>query len=309
MQDPPPGDLEQRVIGAVLAGAPGALGLRVPPGDDAAVLDDGTAITTDALVEGVHWDGRLSAEDVGYKALAVSVSDLASIGARPDWAVLDLCLPDPVDLEWVAGFSRGLGAALRRWRVRLVGGDTTRSTGPRFAAITLGGRCVGEPLVRSGARAGDDVWVTGTLGLAGMGWMDANPPAEALAALRRPDPPLAFSLSAVAAGLLHAGMDLSDGLGADLPRLCAASGVGAEIDPAALPGHAVLGADPVRFQLSGGDDFELLLTAPPANGERLQSLVGATRLTRIGRITVGDRLSLGGGEWPRAGFAHFGRRA
>lgn len=282
----------------------------MPPGDDAAVLDDGTAVTTDAMVEGVHFDHRLDAADVGWKVLAVSVSDLAATGARPVWAVLDLCLPSGDD-AWVHSFARGFGEAARRWRVTLIGGDTTASPGPRFAAVTLAGPCVAAPLRRNGGRPGDDLWVTGTPGLAGAGWSLDDPPDAALSALRRPDPPLAFALDLVGAGLATAGMDLSDGLESDLPRLARASGCGAVVDPSALPRHPALdhlpGAASRRCRLAGGDDYELLFTAPPAARPAIEALAAAhqVHVSRIGALTADRSVVVSDGPWPDASFTHF----
>ena len=120
---------------------------RVGPGDDAAVLHDGTAVSTDTLVEGVHWDERLGPDDVGYKAVTVSVSDVASMGARPSWVLLNLSLPPDMDRAWVRAFARGVGQACTRWGVDLVGGDTT--AGPvTVVTTTVGGPCLAEPLTR-----------------------------------------------------------------------------------------------------------------------------------------------------------------
>jgi thiamine-monophosphate kinase len=312
--EPPPArphDDEDVVI-ATLLRARGADGSArdhegwVDAGDDAAVVDHGLAVTVDALVEGVHFDRRLSPEDVGYKTLAVSVSDLAAVGARPSWAVLALALPAS-DPAWVDGFARGLADACARWGVRLVGGDTVRTPGPRTASLTLGGTCVAAPRRRSGARPGDDLWVTGTLGLASAGWRLDAPPAAALAALRRPDPPLAFALDLALDGLATAGMDLSDGLARDLPRLCAASRVGAVVDADALPGDPCLGSDAVDHQLRGGEDFQLLFTAPPGHADALRALAArhGVRLTRVGRIEPGDAPRLAQGSWPTPAWAHF----
>jgi thiamine-monophosphate kinase len=283
--------------------------LRVGPGDDGAVLPLGDTVTVDALVEGCHFDARLSPADVGYKALAVSVSDLAAMGARPRWAVLALSLPSH-DAAWTGEFARGLGEACRRWQVALVGGDTTASPGPRVVSITAGGVLVGAPLRRDGARPGDLLWVTGTLGLAGAGWRLTAPPPAALAALRRPDPPVAFALAVARLGLASAAMDLSDGLAADLPRLLRSSRVhhptlGAWIGPAALPVGDV--PDALDHALRGGEDYQLLLSAPPARSAELQALAGAygVRLTAIGRCTADATLSLGGGAWPPPAYAHF----
>ncbi len=304
-------DGEDRVIATLLAAtrAHGSahLAARVGPGDDAAVLADGTALTVDALVEGVHWDHHLSPEDVGYKALAVSVSDLAGMGARPAWALLTLALP-ALDLEWVEAFSRGLALACARWDVALVGGDTVRTTGPRVVSLTLGGACVAAPMTRGGARPGDVVWVTGSPGLASLGWRLAEPPAEALEALRRPDPPLAFALDLATRGWASAAMDLSDGLERDLPRLCAASGVGAVLDVDRVARHRLLADDSWAYAVSGGDEYQLLFTAPAGCADDLRALADAhdVWLTPIGTCDDSGVARLGDRDWPRASFEHFG---
>lgn len=282
--------------------------MRVPPGDDAAVLADGTAVTVDALVEGVHWDDRLSAADVGYKAVAVSASDLGAMGATPAWMVLALSVPAPADAAWIAGFARGIGEACREYGVGLVGGDTTRSPGPRMVAVTMGGACP-RPILRSGAREGDRLWVTGTLGLAGAGYLLPDPPPEALARLRRPVPPIAFARAL--AGVATAAMDLSDGLQRDLPRLCAASGVGAEVDPSLLPLHPALQgrADALALQVAAGDDYELLFTAPPSVDPAPLAAAHGVRVTAIGHVTGAPGARLRGRSWPNAAWAHFGESA
>lgn len=305
---PDPNRPERRVIDLLLAErvAPPSW-VRVDAGDDCAVVADGLAITVDSLVEHVHFDTRSSPADVGWKVVAVSVSDLGATRARPEWMVLALSMPDRADREsWVAGLSRGIAEACQRFGVYLVGGDVTAvpAGGPIFVSGTFGGRCVDRPRTRSGAVPGDDVWVTGWPGLAGAGWMSADPPAEGLAALRRPVPPLGFALSLDVAS---AAMDLSDGLAADLPRLCAASGVGAEIDVDRLPIHPALRSDPdrLRFLTVGGDDYELLFTASPANADRIRVLAGDTPVHRIGRIVAGSGARLVGADWPAPAFAHF----
>lgn len=279
---------------------------RLGPGDDAAITRSGEVVTVDALIEGVHWDDRLSPADVGFKALAVSVSDLAAMGARPTWAVLSLSLPAPRE-AWVEAFAAGLAEAARRWSVAIVGGDTTSSTGAIALSLTAGGRLVGAPLRRRGGRPGDDVWVTGPIGLAGAGWRLADPPPAALHALRRPDPPVAFALAVARACLASAAMDLSDGLAADLPRLCAASAVGAQIDPRSFPSVPCLGDDALDHQLRGGEDYQLLLTAPPRHRATLRGLATASgvALHRVGRLTAEPPLSLGGAPWPKPACDRF----
>lgn len=272
------------------------------------MFPDGTVVTVDALVEGVHWDARLSPEDVGWKAVAASASDCAAMGARPAWMVLALSVPGPDDTAWVAGLADGLAAAAAEFSVPLVGGDTTRSPGPRFVAITMGGKAT-RPILRSGAVPGDDLWMTGWPGLAGAGYALVDPPAEALAALRRPQPRVALGVALAEQALATAMMDLSDGLRADLPRLAARSGVGADVDVASLPVHPALRGlpDVLRLQVAGGEDYELLFTARPADRVRIEALASAFGVpcTRIGAVTVGSAVRLIGADWPPPLFAHF----
>ncbi len=271
------------------------------------MLADGTTVTVDALVEGVHWNERLAPGDVGWKLLAASVGDLAAMGARPDWALLTLALPAP-DAAWLGAFSTGLAEALAAWDVRLVGGDTVRTSGPRVVSLTLGGRCVGAPVLRSGAVPGDDLWVTGTPGLADAGWRLAHPPEAALAALRRPSPPLAFALHVAAGSLVHAALDLSDGIERDLPRLATASGVGAVVEVGALPSHPDLaGPSAWHHQVSGGEDHGLLFASPASARAALMEAAAAhgVRLTRMGQIEAGAGARLSDRAWPGTTFRHF----
>lgn len=309
---PSPDDPEPMLIATCLSARGGwrhgsGLTLLVPPGDDAAVLADRTALTTDALVEGVHFDDRCPPADVGFKTVAVSVSDLAAMGARPAWATLTLCVPAH-RLEWARQFADGVGEACERWGVALVGGDTTGSTGPIVVCLAAGGTCASAPLTRAGAQAGDDLWVTGTLGLAGAGWRGSAPPPAALAAWLRPDPPVAFAIALARAGVCSAAMDLSDGLGQDLPKLAAASGLGARVWSEQLPGDACLGDEALDHMLFGGEDYQLLFTAAPRHRTTLLALASAygRRLTRIGEMIPTRACALDDGPWPRGGFTHFG---
>ncbi len=312
--EPPPSpdpDPEDSLLSLVLSARPPRpcpdARVRVDAGDDAAVVGDGTVVTVDALVEGVHWNERLAPGDVGWKLLAASVADLAAMGARPDWALLTLALPSP-DATWLAAFSAGLAEALATWDVRLVGGDTVRTSGPRLVSLTLGGRCVAEPILRSSALPGDDLWVTGTPGLADAGWRLARPPEAALAALKRPVPPLPFALHIAAAGLVHAALDLSDGLERDLPRLATASGVAALVEVAWLPSHPDLdGPSAWHHQVSGGEDHGLLFASPATARAALMAAAEAhgVRLTRIGRIEGGSGARLSDRPWPGTTFRHF----
>lgn len=298
---------ESSVIAALLSGRPdgSASPPRIDAGDDVAVLADGTAVGTDLMVEGVHWDARSTAEDVGWKLVAVNASDLGATGARPAWATLDLALPRPVDAGWVSGFARGLHAALRTWGVRLVGGDTTRSPGPCFAGLTMGGP-VARPVTRAGARPGDTLWVTGTLGDAAHGFHHAG---TGLSWLRRPHPPVAFGVALAEAGLATAMLDLSDGLARDLGRLCAASGCGARVDAGALPATPEVAAasDRLALQTAFGDDYQLLFATAPADADAVRALAAtqAVRVTEVGACTASGPARLVGAAWPAPSFSHF----
>ncbi len=297
MEPPQRTDAESAVIAELIACTP-TLASPEGPGDDCACLPEGAVCCVDTLVEGVHWNERLDPSDVGFKALAVNVSDLAAMGAKPDWMLLALSLPSPLDRGWVREFAQGLGEAARRWGVTLRGGDTTRSLGGRFVSVTLAGRCQAAPLTRSGGRVGDALWVTGRLGLAGAGWADDNPSPDALAALRRPNPPLGFALELARRGLATAAIDISDGLATDLPRLCTASGCGATVEPEDVPGDA--------YAWTGGEDYQLLFASPSHLTDEVHHAAqqAQTTATRIGVLTEGA-LVLRGRPWPVPLFQHW----
>ncbi len=310
------GDLdEKRIIELVLQHAPDRGRRPLPahpaarPGDDAAVTAPRQVVTCDLMVEGVHWDDRSSAADVGYKLAAVNASDVAAMGCRPDWAVLMLSLPKTPDPAWVEGFARGLGDGLSRFGARLVGGDTTASPGPRFAGLTMAGS--GSTIIgRHGARPGDQLWVTGTLGDAAAGFFDDD--AVGLAWLRRPLPPVDLGAALADTGLVHAMMDLSDGLARDLPRLCQRSGVGALVDPHALPAGPTVAAMPpalrLQRQVGFGDDYQLLFAASAASEASIRGLGAAlgVPLTTIGVVRSTPDVMLDGAAWPAPSFDHFG---
>jgi len=292
---------EDHVIATFSARTEPLAGLRIGIGDDAAVFEDGRVVTVDTMVEGVHWDERLDPSDVGWKLVAVNVSDVAAMGAQPEWAVLALSLPTPLDREWLHRFREGFQAACERWGVALVGGDTTRSS-VRTATLTIGGRAA-RPVLRSGGRPGDDVWVTGTLGLAAEGFLAQAPRPEALARLRRPEPRVSFAAALAASGLANAMMDLSDGLRADLGRLCAASGCGAVVDPTAVPGDA-----PFPWRVAFGEDYELVFTADANRRDAVRSLsiMQDVPIARVGQLESGSGLRLAdGARWPAPLFTHF----
>ncbi len=266
-------------------------------GDDAALLrvpqDRELVVATDTLVEGRHFLAGIEARSVGHQALAVNLSDLAAMGAEPAWALLSLSLPE-VDEAWLDEFAAGFFALADRCGIELVGGDTVR--GPRVITVTaLGLVEPGTALRRDGARPGDGVYVSGTPGeaAAGLELLRNGRREQAPGLVRRQlyaEPRLA--LGRALRGLASAAMDVSDGLAGDLARLCAASGVGAELQLERLPVSAGLRASlpPAEAEhcvLYGGDDYELLFTLPAARETRLADAIGEScTVTRIGRIVA-----------------------
>ncbi|HET8818646.1 MAG TPA: thiamine-phosphate kinase [Xanthomonadaceae bacterium] len=282
--------------------------LRVPPGR---LL----VVATDTLNANVHFPGDTAPADIGWKALAVNLSDLAAMAASPAWCTLALSLPD-ADTAWVDAFLDGFLELAALHEVALVGGDTTR--GPLSVCVTVHGLVEeGAALRRTGARAGDDVWVSGTLGdAAGALAKGKDAPPALQARLDRPEPRIA--LGQAFAGIASAAIDVSDGLLADLAHVCAASGVGAQIELDMLPASEMLrdtfDAKTRRvLQATGGDDYEICFTAAP--GQR-PAVVEASRrinvpVTRIGRISKGadvQALDADDRPWqpPRTGYEHFG---
>ena len=287
-------------------------------GDDAALLrvpaDRLLAVATDTLNAGVHFPDGTAPADIGWKALAVNLSDLAAMGAEPAWCTLSLSLPSGDD-AWVDGFLDGFLELAALHGVALVGGDTTR--GPLSVCVTVHGLvAAGMALRRDGARPGDDIWVSGTLGDAAAALaLGASAPPALRGRLDRPVPRV--SLGAALAGIATAAVDVSDGLFADLGHVCAASGCGAALEVDRLPASAALEAavdvDARRIlQAAGGDDYELCFTADPESGEAIAGAARATGVpvTRIGRVDAGAGVrarDAGGRAWepPRAGYAHF----
>ena len=278
-------------------------------GDDCALLQPTPghqlAISCDMLVEGRHFFPRADPESLGHKALAVNLSDLAAMGARPLGFTLALALP-ALDDAWLAAFARGLFALADRHACPLVGGDTTR--GPLNLCVTVFGELLpGRALRRDAAQPGDDLWLSGRTGEArlalahrlGSPWATELPAASLIepnARLDRPTPRLA--LGSTLAGLAHAALDVSDGLAGDLGHILRASGLGAEIDWATLPLAPSLALLPLAQQqecvLHGGDDYELLITAAPAARAQMQAAAQAsgTPLQRIGRLLSAPGLHL-----------------
>ena len=301
-------------------------------GDDCALLAPAPgmqlAVSSDMLVEGRHFFADVDPEALGHKALAVNLSDLAACGARPLAFTLALSLPR-VDEAWLAGFSRGLLALADVHGCELVGGDTTQ--GPLNLCITVFGEVpTGQALLRSGARPGDDLYVSGTLGdarlaleaLLGHAPLPAEVLARARQRLERPTPRVA--LGQALRGIASSAMDLSDGLLGDLSHILKASGVGAYIDTHItsnlIAEKACLSGGNGHFDLefirqctlAGGDDYELAFTAPPARRDAVAaaSQASGTPVTRIGTVLAEPGLQLvdAGGqavEHRYASFDHF----
>jgi thiamine-monophosphate kinase len=299
----PDADEEDWVIARLSADRTAPPTVAVGIGDDAALFADGRVVTVDTMVEGVHWDDKLSPGDVGWKLVAVNVSDVGAMGGRPEWALLAMSLPSPLDRLWVNAFAEGLHAACAHWGVALIGGDTSR--GPaRSLSLTVGGHAA-RPVLRSTGRPDDDIWVTGKLGRSAEAFLANAPRPEALAHFRRPVPPVAFGAALAEAGLATAMMDLSDGLSRDLDRLCLASGCGAVVYGEVLPGDA-----PLDWRVAFGEDYELLFCAAQEDRDAVRSVARMqdVAISRIGRLEARPGLRLAsGGEWPRALFSHFAR--
>jgi thiamine-monophosphate kinase len=258
------------------------------------------AVTTDMLIAGRHFFPDADPEKLGHKSLAVNLSDLAAMGADPKWALLAIALPD-ADERWLAGFARGFFALADRSGVELVGGDTNR--GPLVIAIAAMGEVPhGLALRRDGARAGDDLWLSGATGeaalalahLQGRAKLEGRSLETCLARLHTPEPRI--ELGGRLRGLATSAIDVSDGLLADLGHVAEASRVGAEIFLPALPRAAAIAA--CRDErlaneclLAGGDDYELAFTAAPEKRAEIEALSRelGLPLARIGRIVHGER--------------------
>ena len=291
-------------------------------GDDAALLQPPAGmqlvVAMDTLNTGIHFPHDTAPADIGWKALAVNLSDLAAMGATPAWCTLSLSLPEP-DAAWVDAFLDGFEVLARQHAVALVGGDTTR--GPLSVCVTVFG-CVapGRALRRDGARVGDDVWISGTPGDAAAAlaqWSAGGTRDPVLRdRLDRPMPRVALGLRL--SGLANAAIDISDGLLADLAHVCRASDVRAEVDIDALPvSDALRAAAPEpdarrALQASGGDDYELCFTAQVAHRDAIAAaaLDAGVPVSRIGHIVEGRGVvatTVDGTPWApaRAGWDHF----
>jgi thiamine-monophosphate kinase len=298
----------------VLAGGDDAALIAVTPGME-------LAVSTDALVSGRHFFADAEPYDVGHKSMAANLSDMAAMGARPRWATLSLTLP-AADARWLEHFSYGFLDLSREHQVDLIGGDTTR--GPLTICVQIMGEVSpGKAMRRSGARPGDELWVSGHVGDAALALaclrgdfeLEAHERDQAMKRLNRPQPRVTLGQGLI--GLATSAIDVSDGLVADLGHIADASGVRAVIEWESVPlstaaeryrPHPLI----QRCALAGGDDYELALTSPPGMEPELHLLAGrvGVALTRIGRIEAGagvtvldhtgKNLSL-----PETGFDHF----
>jgi thiamine-monophosphate kinase len=321
----------------------------VGPGDDAAVVtgsrNQRLVVTTDAVVEGVHFSRAYSTPaDIGHRALAVNLSDLAAMGAIPRWALLSLILPGSTRESDVEELVDGLSALAMRHGVSVIGGNITSTDGPLLVDVTAGGEVGSRKwLTRSGAKAGDAVYVSGTVGgaAAGLEMLRAEPGtgnrepgtgkalpssrlpvADCVAKHLRPEPRVRLGVAVGRAKAARAAMDLSDGLADALEQVASASGVGVRVDAAELPIHpdarewwTARGDDPVISALAGGDDYELLFAVPRKGHRALRSALRHAAdpvLTKIGEFTKDPRervLRRAGKEdaLPK-GFEHFAHR-
>lgn len=295
-------------------------------GDDGAIVQPSPGneliISTDMLVAGTHFFPDTDPQDLGWKVLAVNLSDLAAMGALPRWVLLALALP-AADEDWIATFARGFFSCAEAHGIELIGGDTTR--GPMTFSVTAFGEAPkGAALRRSGAQAGDDIWVSGLPGRAALGLaflqgrcgLDEAARVECLNALQQPLPRVELGLAL--RGLASAAIDVSDGLLADLGHILEASNLSAGLTLESLPtcnALATVDADLVRnCILSGGDDYELLFTAPANLRSRIEALADTFPLvlTRIGSTAPkGDKalrlIDIKGAEIQpaRLGYDHF----
>ena len=271
----------------------GALGLT----DDAAVFTPPPGrelvVTADTMVAGVHFLPDDPAGAIAQKLLRVNLSDIAAMGAVPFAYLLALSIPRGTPEAWLAAFAAGLAADQASYGIHLLGGDTTSTPGPVSLTVTMLGHVApGTAWRRAGARPGDDVWVTGVIGRGVLGLMAlrgevADPDGSLAAHYRLPSPRVGLKLH----GLVSAAMDLSDGLLQDSGHIARASGLTIELDVTRVPLCAAGVAQGVGFVDSGaagGDDYELLLTAAPADAEALQAAMAGVPITRIGRCLAGE---------------------
>ncbi|MCH7563774.1 MAG: thiamine-phosphate kinase [Gemmatimonadetes bacterium] len=291
------------LIRSLLEDAPEAIeGVSVGPGDDAAVLEvkGSVVLSSDLAIEGVHFQREwLTLPEIGYRAVAAAMSDLAAMAARPVGVLVSLAIPGTEAAESGPAIQEGIREACGLYGAALLGGDVTASPGPLVLDIMVVGS-VEQPITRRGARPGDELWVTGVLGGAAGAvttWeADGDPDPALRSAFARPVPRIAEARWLAGDAGVTAMIDLSDGLAGDAGHMAAASGVGMVIEETLIPTHAGLTGDrAMRLALTGGEDYELCVSVP---GGRLGPLAGdfegrfGVRLTRVGRVVEGDGVSL-----------------
>ncbi|MDK9723786.1 MAG: thiamine-phosphate kinase [Sterolibacteriaceae bacterium MAG5] len=296
-------------------------------GDDGAIVRPrpgmDIVVSTDMLVAGTHFLPNADPAGLGWKTLAVNVSDMAAMGAEPRWALLAAALPAATE-SWIAAFAEGFFACAGEFGVDVIGGDTTK--GPRNFCVTIFGEVPeGKALLRSGARRGDEVWVSGAPGLAALGLAHLQgrtvlcEPAltSCLAALHRPQPRVALGLAL--RGLANSAIDISDGLLADIGHILEESGVAASLHQDRMPPDALQACNDTALAqdclLAGGDDYELAFTVPAERHAEVEALANTLplALTCIGTVTAGDAgqiavLDANGAplSLERRGYDHFG---
>jgi len=300
--------------------SPMPAGVLLGPGDDAAVLEPDLVISTDLAIEGVHFDlDWITPHEAGRRAAAAALSDLAAMGAAPQGLLASLALP-PGSAEAGEALMSGIRARIEAFGGALLGGDLTRSPGPIFLDIVAVGRA-STPLLRSGGRPGDELWVTGHLGGAAAAvrnWQAGSPPPDALRrAYADPEPRILPALWLVGRECARAAIDLSDGLAGDAAHLAAASGLRVELDAASIPFHPGLAGveGALELALHGGDDYELLFACRPGalspEGVEEFRRTFDLEVTRVGLLTTGKGVVLspadGGPARPvvRGGYDHF----
>jgi thiamine-monophosphate kinase len=305
-------------------------------GDDCAVLevsgDKALLVTTDTLIEGIHFTARtLSPEALGWKALAVNISDIAAMGGTPRAAFLSIGVKPETEVSFIESFMAGFKALADKTGTILAGGDTVESPSSAVITVTLLGDCLPKHVVyRSGARVGDDVWVTGPLGSSAGGLFLLQ--TKEFAALhgyeplvrahQKPMPPLEAGKALAQSGLAHAMIDISDGIAKDLGHICEQSGVGAIIEEASIPMSrdlvelaAEAEKEALDWALHGGEDYELLFTSSPADKEKVESLTAngsGVPAVKVGAVVgeYGILLAKQGTRMPlqSGGYVHFGKQ-
>jgi len=287
-------------------------------GDDCAVqrIADGrvSLLTTDTLIEGVHFDRRWHPEDLlGRKAVSVNVSDIAAMGGRPQFALLSLGVSCECDKKWLDGFLAGFKSALEEYSLCLIGGDTVHSGERLMVSMTVVGEMAETDVCyRSGAKVGDLIWVSGFLGEAAAGLelcrkniADKELYQPLVKAHRDPEPKVVLGMEMAKSGLVNAMMDISDGLATDLAHICSASGVGAEIDGSAVPLSAALleasqelNCSSLDFALKGGEDYQLVFTSSPESRESVVTIASnlGLKIYCVGRIVDGSSVLFCKGE-------------